>query len=217
MPSRAKTVAASAVPPALPGFAAIKRYWDKQHQAHAAKILPGEYYVTDGAEMVTTVLGSCVSACLRDRVSGIGGMNHFMLPLSHDGRGWNGSDDLISSATRYGNFAMEHMINDILKHGGLKRNLEAKIFGGGQIIHTMTDIGRRNIAFVRDYLQTEGIPLLGEDVGSVHPRKVVYFPQTGRALVKKLKHLHNDTVVRRESAYREELIHKPVQGEVELF
>ena len=205
------------LPKALRGFEGINRYWDKSHEIAAAKILPGEYYVTLTDELVTTVLGSCVSACIRDRIFGIGGMNHFMLPLNKDGRGWNGTDDLLSSATRYGNFAMEHMINDILKNGGHKKNLEAKIFGGGQIIQTMTKIGEKNITFVREYLHAEGVALVGEDVGDIHSRKLIYFPQTGRALVKRLRHLHNDTVMRRESAYRDELTHAPVEGHVELF
>lgn len=205
------------LPKALRGFEDINRYWDKSHAQAAAKILPGEYYVTLADELVTTVLGSCVSACIRDRVFGIGGMNHFMLPLNKDGRGWNGAGDLLSSATRYGNYAMEHMINDILKNGGHKRNLEAKIFGGGQIIQSMTDIGEKNIAFVREYLHAEGIALLSEDVGDIYPRKLVYFPKFGRALVKRLRHLHNDTVVRRESAYRNELAQAPVESHVELF
>lgn len=203
--------------PALPGFERINRYWDRLHDVFAAKILPGEYYVTQEEELITTVLGSCVSACIRDRVIGIGGMNHFMLPVSCDGRGWNGSSDIISQAARYGNYAMENMINDILRHGGCKQNLEAKVFGGGQIIKTMTDIGHRNICFVREYLETEAIPRLAEDVAGVEPRKVIYFPRTGRALVKRLKHLHNDTVLRRETLYQEELSHRPIQGEVELF
>ena len=201
----------------LPGFEQINRYWDKSHCRAAAKILPGEYYVTIQDELVTTVLGSCVSACIRDRAFGIGGMNHFMLPIGSDAKGWNGANDILSSATRYGNFAMEHMINDILKNGGGKKHLVAKIFGGGQIIPSMTDIGERNIAFVREYLDAENIPLIGEDVADIHPRKVVNFPKSGRVLVKRLRHLHNDTVVRRESAYRNKLVHTPVQGEVELF
>ena len=201
----------------LPGFENVNRYWDRHHASMAAKILPGEYYVTRGEELITTVLGSCVAACIRDRVLGIGGMNHFMLPESGDGKGWNGASDILSTATRYGNYAMEHMINEILKHGGRKQNLEAKIVGGGQILASMTNIGRKNITFVHDYLAMEGITLVGEDVAGPHPRKVVYFPRTGKALVKKLKHLHNDTVIRREKAYEDELRHQRVQGEVELF
>ena len=201
----------------LPGFENINRYWDTSRQMPAAKILPGEYYVTNGKEMVTTVLGSCVSACIRDRVFGIGGMNHFMLPISNGGRGWNGEEDILSTATRYGNYAMEHMINDILKHGGHKKHLEAKIFGGGRILENLSDVGDKNILFVREYLATEGIPVLGESVGDIHPRKVVYIPSTGKAYLKRIKHLHNDTVAEREDRYRERITHDPVAGAVELF
>jgi chemotaxis protein CheD len=205
------------LPETLPGFEGINRYWDTDRAMSAAKILPGEYYVTGQQELITTVLGSCVSACIRDRVFGIGGMNHFMLPISTDGKGWGGADDLLSNATRYGNYAMEHMINDILKHGGHKRHLEAKIFGGGQIIENLSDVGSRNIEFVRCYLETEGIRLLNESVGDIHPRKVVYIPATGKAYVKRIKHLHNETVIEREAAYRDELVRQPVSGGVELF
>lgn len=201
--------------PALPGFAHVKRYWDKQHDCPAAKILPGEYYVTVNDELVTTVLGSCVSACLRDRRLGVGGMNHFMLPVSDSGS-WGGEGNCCVS-TRYGNFAMEHMINEILKHGGQRRNLEAKVFGGARIMGGVSDVGAGNIEFVRQYLATEGIPLVSEDVGEIYPRKVIYFPRTGRALVKRIRELHNDTVIKREKAYQAELSRQPVEGEIELF
>ncbi|HEC16554.1 MAG TPA: chemoreceptor glutamine deamidase CheD [Sedimenticola sp.] len=214
--NRTRPLAAKEIPPALAGFEGIKRYWDKKHNIIAAKILPGEYYVTTRNEMITTVLGSCVSACIRDRVFGIGGMNHFMLPLSN-GRGWGGADDVLSTAMRYGNYAMEHMINDILSHGGHRRNLEVKVFGGGRIIDAMTDVGVKNIQFVRDYLAQENLEITGEDLGDIYPRKVIYYPATGRVRVKKLKHLHNDTVVRREEAYRHDIEHKPIEGEIELF
>ena len=205
------------LPRSLPGFEGINRYWDTEHEMPAAKILPGEYYVTAGTELVTTVLGSCVTACIRDRVFGISGMNHFMLPISTDGKGWNGAHDVVSTATRYGNYAMEHMINDILKHGGHKRHLEAKIFGGGRMMESLSDIGARNIEFVREYLSVEGVPLVGESVGDIHPRKVIYIPATGKVLVKRIKHMHNDTIIRRETAYRSEITREPVGGSVELF
>ncbi len=145
-------------------------------------------------------------------------MNHFMLPLSDNGGSWGGNgDDVLSTATRYGNYAMEHMINEILKHGGQKRNLEAKVFGGGRIMKDLSDVGAKNIRFVEEYLKTEDIPILSDDVGDIHPRKVVYFPRTGRALVKRIQHMHNDTLICRESAYKEELAHQPVQGDIELF
>mgnify|MGYP001813322466 FL=1 len=202
--------------PSLPGFENINRYWDKQHDIQAAKILPGEYYVTNNNELVTTVLGSCVSACIRDRVFGIGGMNHFMLPLS-EGKGWGGASDFTSTATRFGNYAMEHMINDILKHGGHKKQLEAKIFGGGRMMDAQTDIGRTNIDFVCSYLKTEGIPVLAQDVGDIYPRKVIYFPESGKVRVKKLKSMHNSTVLTRETQYRKEIVEQPVQTDIELF
>ncbi len=198
------------------GFEHISRYWDTSHEMPAAKILPGEYYVTVKEELITTVLGSCVSACIRDRVFGIGGMNHFMLPIGDEDRVSLGAD-VLSNATRFGNYAMEHMINEILKLGGRKENLEVKVFGGGRMIEKMTSIGERNIEFVHDYLRAEGLDLLAEDVGDIYPRKVIFIPSTGVARVKKLKHLHNDTVVQREREYKSQIEQKPVQGSIELF
>jgi len=202
-------------PRALRGFSHINRYWDKYHKVYAAKILPGEYYVTMHGEMIVTVLGSCISACIRDRVFGIGGMNHFMLPVGAEGGSssttWN------SAATRYGNFAMEALINDILKNGGRRENLEIKVFGGGMILENMTDIGKKNISFVRDFIKTEGFSLLAEDLGDIYPRKVHYFPQSGKILMKKLRSLHNNTIVDRETSYMDTLESKPVEGEIDLF
>ncbi len=203
--------------PCLPGFEHVSRIWDRMHGCYAAKILPGEYYVTIHDEAIVTVLGSCVSACIRDKVFGIGGMNHFMLPEDSGG----GEDVLVpgGKAARYGGFAMEQMINDILKNGGLRKNLEVKIFGGGKIIRNMDtmDIGQRNIDFVRRYIETEELTLVSEDVGNVFPRKVIYFPATGRVRIKKLRNMHNTTIARRETDYRRKIVEKPVGGDVELF
>jgi len=199
------------------GFEHIKRYWDKINNAYTAKILPGEYYVTINDESIVTVLGSCVSACIRDRVFGVGGMNHFMLP--EDSSAGEGSWAMGGKAARFGGFAMEQMINDILKNGGLRKNLEVKIFGGGKVIKNMStmDVGQRNISFVIDYIKTEELTLLSEDVGNIYPRKVIYFPATGRVRVKKLRNMHNNTVIEREMKYRTKIIEKPVTGDVELF
>ncbi len=204
------------LPPVLPGFEGINRYWDWRNKASAAKILPGEYYVTIHDELIATVLGSCVSACIRDRVSGVGGMNHFMLPLSEDGQ-WAGSSRIAGVATRYGNFAMEHMINGILSHGGYRENLEVKLFGGAQIISSMGDVGRHNIEFVFSYLETEGIEIVKHDVGDIYPRKIHYYPASGKVWMKKLKVLHNNTVVKREKNYQDKIEQEPVVGEIELF
>lgn len=207
------------LPRVLRGFEHINRYWDKLHESFAAKILPGEYYVTTNEELVATVLGSCVSACVRDRIFGIGGMNHFMLPETSEGPAAAGSwkSTSLSASTRYGNYAMEHLINDILKNGGRKENLEIKLFGGGRILAQMTDIGRRNIAFVRDYLNVEGFKVEAEDLGGNYPRKVIYNPRTGKVLMKKLRSLHNNTIIERETAYMQELESQPVSGEIDLF
>ncbi len=184
-------------------------------QCIAAKILPGEYYVTVSQELVTTVLGSCVSACIRDSNTGIGGMNHFLLPLNK-GESWS-STEVASLANRYGNFAMEHMINDILKQGGRKNNLEVKLFGGSKIINSMTDVGDSNIRFVRNYLKTEELRVVAEDLGGINPRKVMYFPGSGKVMVKKIRDLHNDTIIKRESDYIESFDDDITQGNIDLF
>ena len=205
------------LPLSLPGFEHIKRYWDKATGSIAAKILPGEFYVTVNDEIIVTVLGSCVSACIRDRVFGIGGMNHFMLPVNrNEASQWGGQ---LEESTRFGNFAMEKMINEILKHGGNRKNLEVKLFGGGKVITGMTtiDVGRRNIDFVREYVQMEELNLVAEDLGDIYPRKVVYNPKTGKVRVKKLRSMHTRTIVERETSYMNQLKTEPPSGDVELF
>lgn len=201
----------------LPGFENINRFWDTKRQKILAKILPGEYYVTAGDELIGTVLGSCVSACIRDRLFGTGGMNHFMLPVSaENGKGWGGME-LISSAARYGNYAMEHMINEILKNGGLRKNLEVKIFGGARVIEGLSDVGRGNIDFVREYLNVENLSVISEDLGGSYPRKIVYSPKTGKVWLKRLKKLGNDTLILRESDYQKKLCQDDIDGGIELF
>ena len=205
------------LPRILPGFEHINRYWDPVHRASAVKLLPGEYYVTVEDEMIVTVLGSCVSACIRDPIRGIGGMNHFMLPAGQRDDADRWQHGCLDAAARYGNYAMELLINTILKHGGNRAHLEVKIVGGGRILTHMTDIGQRNITFVRDYLRTEGLQVIAEDVGDIHPRKVYYLPSLGKVRMQKLRALHNDTILRREKAYMHSLARQPVRGDVELF
>lgn len=152
-------------------------YYDRTFDCDAAKILPGEYYFTHKDMMIVTVLGSCVSACIRDRVSGIGGMNHFMLP-----DGGNDADSPISASMRYGTYAMEILINDVLKAGARRENLEAKVFGGGNVLRGFIaiNVGERNAQFVRDYLKAENIRVVAEDLNDIYPRKVYFFPRTGK-------------------------------------
>ncbi len=204
-------------PPALPQFSHVTRYWDQEHGCYAARLLPGEYYVTTQGENVCTVLGSCVSACIRDARLHIGGMNHFMLPLdgSNGESAWGSA---VSAATRYGNVAMEMLINDILKLGGRRKDLEIKLVGGGRVLTEMSnDVGSRNIDFVRRYVREEGFRVLNEDLGDVFPRRVVYFPESGRLRVRKLSAGRDEILVAQERSYLKRLDTRPVEGEIELF
>ncbi len=189
-------------------------YFDSSFDIEAAKILPGEYYVTKRNMMLVTVLGSCVAACIRDRVSGIGGMNHFMLPdINRD------SNDPVSISARYGTYAMEMMINQLLKMGGRRANLEAKLFGGGSVLKGLTtaNVGASNAQFALDYLHNEGIVIAGKDLLDIFPRKVYFFPSSGRVLVKKIRSMHNETIIAREQDYSSRLKSADMQGDIELF
>ena len=201
----------------IPGFGNINRYWDEERQRVAVKLLPGDFYVTTGDEMITTVLGSCVSACICDAVCGIGGMNHFMLPETTKLHLNVTDDSIVGPALRYGNYAMEHLINTILKHGGKRKNLEVKLFGGGKIITALGDIGSRNIAFALDYVDTEALKLVSHDLGDIYPRKVNFFPLTGLVRMKKIKELHNQTILLREKQYSLQIKDMPVDSNIELF
>jgi chemotaxis protein CheD len=188
-------------------------YYDRTFDRDAAKILPGEYYVTCKDMLIVTVLGSCVAACIRDRVTGVGGMNHFMLPSSSD------ADSPVSVSMRYGTYAMEVLINELLKAGARRENLEAKVFGGGNVLagFAAINVGERNAQFVREYLRVENIRMMAEDLNDVHPRKVYFFPRTGKVLVKKLRQLNNNTLVNREQDYAHRLQTTQVSGAIELF
>ncbi|MBK1694519.1 chemotaxis protein CheD [Chromatium weissei] len=189
-------------------------YFDRQFNTDAVKILPGEYYVSARELLMVTVLGSCVAACLRDRSNGIGGINHFMLP---DDR--RDEDNRLSRSMRYGDYAMEILINQLLKIGARRSNLEAKVFGAGNVLPGFKNhvVGERNADFVLSYLATEGIPVIAKDLLGNYPRKVYFFPTTGRVLVKKLRSMHNDTIIERELSYSETLRQSKVEGDIELF
>jgi chemotaxis protein CheD len=187
-------------------------YVDREFNATAAKIGPGEYYVTQRDMLIVTVLGSCVSACVRDPGTRVGGMNHFMLP-EHGGD--PGSP--LSGSARYGAYAMEVLINNLIGMGARRDKLEAKLFGAGRIMPGVMDIGLRNATFARDYLRREKIPVIAEDLCNPHPSKIYFFPHTGRVLVKRLKTLRNDTILTREQTYAKRLDRLPVSGEADLF
>ncbi|NVK55991.1 MAG: chemoreceptor glutamine deamidase CheD [Alteromonadaceae bacterium] len=198
----------------LPGNSAPNRYFDRHFNSEAVKILPGEYYATRDPTIIVTVLGSCVSVCLRDPITKIGGMNHFLLP----------TDELITDGTmdtsaRYGTFAMEVLINELLKMGAARQRLEAKVFGGGKVLQGLTvhNVGERNSEFVLDYLNLESIPVIARDLLGPYPRKVYFFPATGEVKVRKIKVMHNTTILDRESEYRLRIKDAPKAGEIDLF
>ncbi|HKY90993.1 MAG TPA: chemoreceptor glutamine deamidase CheD [Nevskiaceae bacterium] len=187
-------------------------YFDKQFDAQALKVLPGEYLVTDRDVMLVTVLGSCVSACIRDPLLQIGGMNHFMLPEGD-------ASDTATESARYGGYAMEVLINELLKRGAARERLETKVFGGGAVLpgFTVNNVGRRNGDFVLDYLDAEGLTISGQDLYDVYPRRVHYFPKTGRVMVKRLPSANDSEVLASERLYRSRLRESPTEGTVELF
>jgi chemotaxis protein CheD len=167
-------------------------FHDHTFGVEACKVLPGEYFVHDEDIVIQTVLGSCVAACLADRAMGIGGMNHFLLP--------DGGD----SSARYGVFAMELLINELMKRGARRGSLEAKVFGGAAVIQGMTQlaVGQQNVEFVERFLAQERIPIVSKDVLDVCPRKVCFFPRSGRAMVRKLAPATARSVIGEESSYR---------------
>ncbi|WP_213298649.1 chemoreceptor glutamine deamidase CheD [Paraburkholderia sacchari] len=177
---------------------AANRYFDSHFQRPGVKLLPNEFFTTGDDMVLVTVLGSCVAACIQDRTAGIGGMNHFMLP--DDGADANNTLPAASDAMRYGAYAMEVLINELIKAGGRRERFEAKVFGGAAVLAGMTtmNIGDRNAAFVRRYLATESIRIVAEDLQGSHPRKVAFLPRTGQVMVKKLRLSQESSVAERE-------------------
>lgn len=175
--------------PRKPGQASFF-FYDAHFKCEAVKVLPGEYFVYDQDILIMTTLGSCIAACLWDREKRIGGMNHFMLP---EGAGDSG---------RYGSYAMELLINELIKRGASRSTMEAKVFGGGAVISGMSSInvGERNTKFVLDYLHTERITVVSKDVMDIYPRKVCFLPASGKAMVKRLASTNTEMLAAQERA-----------------
>jgi chemotaxis protein CheD len=199
------------------GFEQLQRFWEPDTHRWTVKILPGEYYVTRSDEAITTVLGSCISACIRDPIAKVGGMNHFMLPEDNAVHEPRARDAPVVLSTRYGSHAMESLINDLLKLGARRGRLEIKVFGGGRVLSAMTDIGARNIEFITSYLNLERLPIDAQDVGGEQPRKVIYFPLDGKVRVRKLRPIENRGISDREKLYMDSLRAKEDGGDIELF
>ena len=196
--------------PRRPGEASFF-FHDTHFDRDAVKILPGEYFVHDREDLLLmTTLGSCVAACLWDRQAGVGGMNHFMLPDA-GGAGDSG---------RYGSYAMELLINELMKRGASRATLEAKVFGGGQVIGGMStmNVGQRNAEFVLGYLKTERIPVVSQDLLDIHARKVCFLPHSGRAMVKRLASTNTEALAAQERAAAQRAL-PPASGagSIDLF
>jgi chemotaxis protein CheD len=191
------------------------RFFDNASQSWMVKVFPGEFHVTSRPdEMLVTILGSCVAACIRDPVTGLGGMNHFMLPQGHSS-GWG--NDLQS--TRYGNFAMEKLINELIKSGCSRDRMEIKVFGGGNVIDTISNrpVGTQNAEFVLHFLEAEGLRCAVQDLGGQYPRRIHYSPATGRVVRRLLGTGDTHVITREETEYAARLLAKKPAGDVELF
>ena len=189
-------------------------FFDAHFNNDAVKILPGEYFVYHEDILIMTTLGSCIAACLWDRNARIGGMNHFMLPEGGGGPGAN------NDSGRYGSYAMELLINEMMKRGASRGSMEAKVFGGGQVISGMNtlNVGERNTQFVIDYLKTERIPILSKDVLGIHPRKVCFLPASGKAMVKRLAPANAEALLAQDRAAAQRAVPASTGGgSVDLF
>jgi chemotaxis protein CheD len=197
----------------------VEAIFDRRHEEgepdyNTVTLFSGDYYVSSNPnDMLVTILGSCISACICDPIAKVGGMNHFLLP---------GNDAIVDSAkagdaARYGVFAMEKLINGILCAGGRKDRLEVKVFGGGNVINNSMRIGSKNAAFVRSFLAAEGLPIHSEDLEEDLPRRVHYFPSTGRAMMRKLRRKDDMKVVEEEARYQKKISSQPVEGTIDLF
>jgi chemotaxis protein CheD len=190
-----------------------RRFFDAASACWMVKVFPGEFHLTDRAdEMLVTVLGSCVSACIRDPYARIGGMNHFMLPHHNSGT-WG--DDLRS--TRFGNFAMEKLINELIKAGCSRERMEIKVFGGGNVTDTTNAIGSENARFVLSYLDAEGLRCHAQDLGGTLPRRIHYHPANGKVVRRLLGTSERYAVNREEHEYENRLLGQRTSGDVELF
>lgn len=187
----------------------------KQLNREMVVIQPGEYYVTDRDEVIATLLGSCISVCLRDADSKIGGMNHFMLPGD-----FTKKDVFSSNSGRYGMYAMELLIGDILKMGG-GRNLRAKVFGGAHVLnsvpHSARTVPQANIEFIKSFLSMEGIPVDSSNVGGRYGRKVLYLPRGGKAYVKQLIPEDTAKLAKKEQKYERHIERETKDQDLTLF
>lgn len=193
---------------------ARRRYRDANLDATIVQVLQGDCYVTAAPdEVLTTVLGSCVSACIRDPVIRCGGMNHFLLPAGHD----MSEADLTMASLRYGGFAMEKLINSVMAAGGSRDRLEIKVFGGGNVMKGLSKIGNRNAEFVEEYLKAEGFRIAAKHLRGDWPRKIQFFPHSGQVRMRELKDNTAERLFQQEVRAAPRVASTPTSGSIELF
>jgi chemotaxis protein CheD len=192
-------------------YSEARRYFDHTMELTVVKLFSGDCYISPGGEMLVTILGSCVSACVRDPRVGVAGMNHFLLP------GEAGAGAANGEAARYGVHAMEQLINGILARGGRKEQLEVKLFGGGNVLNHSSNIGGRNVAFIEEFARKEGLAVQASDLGGPWPRRVHYFTDSGKVRVRRLQREDDARILDAERRYESRLRARPIEGEVELF
>jgi chemotaxis protein CheD len=188
-------------------------YFDPRLQAQVFKLMPGRFHVATADEVIATLLGSCVAACIYDPLRSVGGMNHFLLPETSPGED---ATLPVSSGARYGAFAMESLINALLARGAARNRLRVKLFGGARVLARLSDVGQRNIEFVRRFVALEQLQVVGEDLGGDQPRKLLMYPATGRVLVRRLPPVEASAVAVAETRFLRSM-DAPVTGSAELF
>lgn len=174
-------------------FSGPNRYYDQVNENVVVKVLSGDCVVSETTgELMMTILGSCIACCMYDPVLRIGGMNHFLVP---------GDINSTTESGRFGANAMEMLINKLIKKGALKNRLEVKIFGGASLLDNSQQIGIKNITFVKDFLKREGMKIIGEDVGGNTPRRLHFYPDTGKAMLRKLQRQDDLKIIQEEKEY----------------
>lgn len=193
---------------AIAGSLASHHYYDRDFGRMAVKLLPSEHYITTTDTVLVTVLGSCVAACLHDPQAGVAGMNHFMLPEDGDAGGRDHA-----AAMKYGAYAMDVLVRELIQAGARRERLQAKVFGGAAVLANMTtlNVGDRNADFVLRYLKTERIGVYAEDLRGQHARRVCFMPDTGKVVVRKLRAQTDvQSIQREEGALLRSLLGTPV-------
>jgi chemotaxis protein CheD len=198
-------------PPPVPGFEDAHRLWDPVHHRWTVRIVPGELFVTPHDESISTILGASLSVCMRDPVLRIGGMNHFILPILIDEATGVPTRDT-TEALRYGRSVMERLLSEVLRLGASRERLKAKMYGGYRHMQPGNGASEATITFARRYLREQGVPVVAEKLGAGHPRRLVYFPSSGMALMDRLPNRLVAAVAKREMQYVQSLIQRPSMG-----